>query len=140
MFTLHGGSAITLPPVVGISVVQPLGKRWGQPADNQESQYLAMFLYLDGGVTLVSEPVRCLKAFGDMYLCPHALPLNRDILFACIKCFEICWAVKLWVTIPASFSVGCERGLFTDCVISAQAITSPGRVGASVPAKSGTKH
>lgn len=68
--------------------------------------------YLDGSVTLVSEPVMCLKAFGDVYLCPHALPLKRDILFASVKCFEIFWAVKLWLMIPASFSVGCERVLF----------------------------
>lgn len=68
-------------------------------------------LYLDGGVILVSEPIVYLKAFGGVYLCPHALPLNRDILFASVKCFEIFWAVKLWLMIPASFSVGCERGL-----------------------------
>lgn len=59
-----------------------------------------------------------MRVFGDMYLHPHVLLLNIDILFACVKCFEICWTLKLWVMIPANFSVGYERGLFTDCVIT----------------------
>lgn len=69
-------------------------------------------------MTLVSEPIRCLKAFEDVFLCPYALPLHGDILLACVKCSEVCWAVKLWVMIPADFSVECERGLFTDCAIT----------------------
>jgi len=38
----------------------------GQPGNNQESRHLAILLYLDGDVTLVSEPIWCLKASGDV--------------------------------------------------------------------------
>lgn len=63
---------------------------WANDGANQEGQHLAMLV--ESGVTPFSEPTKCPKVFGDVYLCHYVLPLNRYIWSVCVKCFEICWA------------------------------------------------